>query len=44
MTNNHVALLISAAGLLLALHLGVGETLAFVVGALFFAAIQEDDS
>jgi hypothetical protein len=44
MTNNQIALLISAAGLLLALHLGVGGTLAFVVGALFFAAIQEDDS
>ena len=44
MTKDHITLLMSAAGLLLALHVGVGDTLAFVVGALFFAAIQKDDS
>jgi hypothetical protein len=44
MTNNQIALLITAAGFLLGSHLGVGGTLAFVIGVLFFAAIQEDDS
>lgn len=44
MTNEQIPLLISATGLLLALHIGVGEALAFVVGALFFAAMQRRDS
>jgi hypothetical protein len=37
-------LLIGSTGLLLALHIGVGEALAFVMGALFFAAMEKRDS
>jgi hypothetical protein len=44
MTNDHIALIISVTGLLLALHVGLGEALAFVAGALFLGAIQKRDS
>jgi hypothetical protein len=44
MTSEQISLLISVMGLLLALHVGVGAVLAFVIGALFSAAIQERDS
>ena len=40
MKNDRIALLISATGLLVGLHIGVAVALAFVTGALFFAAVQ----
>jgi hypothetical protein len=43
MKNEHIALLISATCLLLDLHVGVAVALAFVAGALFFAAIEKRD-